>query len=175
MIKYEQLPPSAQKAYNFTSKVRTVTMFIGLAAGLIMFILSFNVMFNGKDNFFTVFGGSLMFGGFLHGVVHMEFALKKLWRSLGIIAIIPCLFVIMIGAYIGFILMIVDLILFIMKKPRIYPFEHKYFLYSEEAQVELILNENITDELEQLKELLNKGLISEEDYNKKKDDILNRL
>lgn len=185
-ITYDLLPPSAQKAYNMTSKIRTVTMFIGFASAIIMFILAFGEIFNGKDNLFTVLGGSFMFGGFLHGIVHMEFTYKKLARSLGIIGLFLCLFVAMIGAYIGFIFMIIDLVLFIKKKPLIYPYENVHFLYSKGAQEELAAMEiaaavntdnaeSVKESLEKLKEMLDSGLISEIEYENKKAELLNRL
>lgn len=185
-ITYDLLPPSAQKAYNLTSKIRTVTMFIGFASALIMFILAFGEIFNGKDNLFTVFGGSFMFGGFLHGIVHMEFTYKKLARSLGIIGLFLCLFVIMIGAYAGFIFLVIDLVLFIRKKPLIYSYENINFLYSKGAQEEIAAMEiasavgadntaNVKDDLEKLKEMLDSGLITESEYETKKAELLNRI
>lgn len=188
MIKYEQMPPSAQKSYNVTNKVRVVSMFIGIAITLICIIRHFVT----GDNESILF--CFMLGGIIHYFIHSEFLLKKLMNSLGIIGILAFLIISVFGMYTGWIFMIVDFILFLMKKPCIYPFENESFLLSKKAQEEIdAINlqatanayaqavreingtDNIKDSLEQLKEMLDNGLITESEYEAKKAELLERL
>ena len=187
MIKYEQMPPSAQKSYDMTNKVRVVSMFI--AAALTVFLSIRGIIKGSGVDIFT-----FMLGGVIHYFIHAEFLLKKLMNSLGILGILAFLIISVFGMYTGWIFMIVDFILFLMKKPCIYPFENESFLLSKKAQEEIdAINlqatanayaqavreingtDNIKDSLEQLKEMLDNGLITESEYEAKKAELLERL
>ena len=187
MIKYEQMPPSAQKSYDMTNKVRVVSMFI--AAALTVFLSIRGIIKGSGVDIFT-----FMLGGVIHYFIHAEFLLKKLMNSLGILGILAFLIISVFGMYTGWIFMIVDFILFLMKKPCIYPFENESFLLSKKAQEEIdAINlqatanayaqavreingtDNIKDSLEQLKEMLDNGLITESEYEAKKAELLGRL
>ncbi len=187
MIKYEQMPPSAQKNYNMTNKVRVVSMFVGIAITLIWIIRN---IITGHNSYASAF----VLGGVIHYFIHSEFLFKKLTHSLGLIGILVYLFISIFGIYTGWLFLIADLILFLLKKPCIYPFENKYFILTEKAQEEInamnyeaTINafaqavketggaDTVKGGLEQLKEMLDNGLITESEYEAKKVELLKRL
>ena len=133
------LPKSIRKKYNLTNGVRTVTMIIGWILSVILFIYALGSGQKGAANilFAPIFGG-----GFIHGIFHAEFLFKTAFKKLGLIVgfFVSCL-IFMISAYAGFIFLIADTVLFILKKPLIYPFEDKHFLTVEDIR-ELIEDDN---------------------------------
>lgn len=191
MIRYEQLPPSAQKNYKTTNKVRIVSMFIGLAITLICCLR--NLISGSNESILFC----AMLGGIIHYYIHAEFLFKKLAHSLGIIGIFVFLVISIFGMYTGWVFLIADLILYLLKKPCIYPFENASFVYySKKAQEELeAMNfnatvnayaqavkeingsgtDNVKDGLAQLKDMLDNGLITENEYKAKKAQLLERL
>lgn len=124
------LPKSIRRSYNLTNGVRTVTMFIGWILSVIIFIYAVT---HGEKGFSNIVFAPVFGGGFIHGVVHAEFLFKKAFKVLGIIIgfFASCL-IFLVSAYAGFIFLIVDTMLFILKKPLIYPFEDKNFLVVED-------------------------------------------
>ena len=191
MIRYEQLPPSAQKDYNNTNKLRVIIMFVGYAI-TIFFIIRGVIKGNGVDL------GAILFGGIIPGIIHLEFVFKKIARTLGIVGIFVSLFFIFPAALVtGWVFLIADLILYLLKKPCIYPFENASFVYySKKAQEELeAMNfnatvnayaqavkeingsgtDNVKDGLAQLKDMLDNGLITENEYKAKKAQLPERL
>ena len=140
MITFDELPQSAQKAYKTTNIVRTVTMFIGWAASILITIL----LSNEDTGFVSKIIGGFMLGAAIHGIVHSEFLLKNIMKALKKYSIIGlfiglglCCMLICLFSYIGGIFLVVDTVLFILKKPLIYPFENKSFLKSKAVQEEL--------------------------------------
>lgn len=135
----ENLPKSIRRKYKLTNGVRTVTMFIGWILTVALFIY---VLKSGEQGLQNILFAPIFGGGFIHGIFHAEFLFKKAFKKLGIIIgffVSGVIFI--ISAYAGLIFLIVDTVLFIIKKPLIYPFEDKYFLTIENL-AELIANED---------------------------------
>lgn len=189
MITFDELPQSAQKAYKTTNIVRTVTMFIGWAASILITIL----LSNEDTGFVSKIIGGFMLGAAIHGIVHSEFLLKSIMKALKKYSIIGlfiglglCCMLICLFSYIGGIFLVVDTVLFILKKPLIYPFENKCFLKSKAAQAEVEVvdweeylqaqsSESAMATLQTLKNLFEQGVITEEEFNSKKADLLERI
>lgn len=122
----QNLPKSIRRSYNITNGVRTATMFIGWVLTVVLFIYSLT---SGQKGFANIVFAPIFGAGFIHGAFHAEFLYKKAFNKLGlIIGFFASVFIFMIAAYAGFIFLIVDTVLFILKKPLIYPFEDKNFL-----------------------------------------------
>lgn len=196
MEEIELWPESAQKAYKITNIVRKVSMFIAWGLFIILFVVM--TVATMKDLFsygFSVWIESMVGGFFLcmivpfmiHTFVHSEFLFKNMAKSMGIIGIILALFAVEFRCFVGAYWGIKDLYLFIKKKPLVYEKEYDYFLETREAQQELNREYNeavmsaIQDEknrnqtaedLKKLKEMQEDGLISEEEFNEKKKEIL---
>lgn len=195
MVKYEDMPQSAQKAYKLTNNIRKILMFIGWIAFAGWFIFGFSSMIINHDITF----GELLFmcyfySGFVPGLVHCEYAFKGVFRKFSIFGIFFLPWVFIFAVFAGGAYLIADTILFIMKKPLVYPFEHKHFLRTEEAQTEMVAeyqgamldalagtkntvnNSDVAkNDLQNLKDMLNQGLITEEEFNKKKKELLERI
>ena len=88
MIRYEDMPSSAQKAYRFTNTARKVLAIITCPMVVIMFLLG---VLSGEG----IFTGLLLASNaaFLLGIFHGEFIYKSLLRKLSIIGIFPAMFV----------------------------------------------------------------------------------
>lgn len=189
-ITYEEMTPAMQKAYRSTNTARKVILFICLAISLIVFFASFGE-FVGKYGFLEAFTGSLAptyaLGGMVCGLVHCEFLFRTLFRKVPLILALPvCLFLYIAGSFAGFPLMILDLILFIRKKPLVYPFEHEYFLMLKPVQEEIEAaayqeaaeaahSENAAEKLSTLNRLREQGAITEDEYNAKKAELLEQI
>lgn len=125
----KNLPSSIRKSYKLTNGVRTVTMFIGWVLCVILFIYSLT---SGQKGFSNIIFAPIFGGGFIHGICHAEFLFKKAFKKFGlIIGFFLSVLIFMISAYSGFIFLIIDTILFLLKAPLIYPFEDKNFLVIE--------------------------------------------
>ena len=120
------LPKSIRKKYDLTNGVRTVTLFLGWIIALLLFIYSLG---SGQKGAANILFAPLFGGGFIHGLFHAEFVFKNAFKNLGLfIGFFLSGLIFTIAAYSGFIFIIIDTILFILKKPLIYPFEDKHFL-----------------------------------------------
>lgn len=197
-ITYEQLPEAAKQAYLKANKARKLTMFLCIAA-TILFLIAF--LPNVKEmSFFGVIFGAIFAGSMLQGVVHalsitksIYFKLKK--HIISMIILAPVLLVIPLiplccFAEAGFVFEIIDIILFIQKKPLIYEIENSLFLDSKAVQEEIetaqqeelyrnimqdLTSENPSQKMTQLRQMLEDGLITEEDYNQKKAELLKNM
>lgn len=183
MITYEGLPPSAQKAYKFTNNIRKITMFVGWILTIIVIIFSNTLGDDGislslYDIILSLYLGMLVGSAFLF-FIHLEFLFKKIINIFGIIGILGCCLLVSFFFAVGPIFLIIDTILFCLKKPLVYPFENKCFLNSKQAQAEVIAkammelhssqnNETTIANLQNLKELVEQGLITEDEFNSKK-------
>ena len=187
-MKYENMPQSAQKSYKLTNMIRKIAMFIGWVAFVGWFVAGFFSMIINKD---ITFGELLflcyLYPGFLTGLVHCEFGFKGAFRKFSIFGIFALPFVFLYAVFAGGAYLIVDTILFIMKKPLIYSFEMKHFIATQDAQAEMVVNalsgmgnvasgsDTAKNDLQNLKEMLDKGLITEEEFNNKKKELLERI
>lgn len=188
MITYEDMPQSAQKAYKLTNIIRKIAMFIGWIAFIGWFIAGFLSMIINHD---ITFGELLflcyLYPGFLSGLVHCEFGVKGAFQKFSIFGIFALPFIFIFAIFAGGVYLIVDTFLFIMKKPLIYSFEIKHFIGTQEAQAEMVVNalsgtRNVAtgsdaakNDLQNLKAMLDQGLITEEEFNNKKKELLERI
>lgn len=122
----QNLPKSIRRSYNLTNGVRTATMMLGWVLTVVLFIYALKT---GPMTFSNIVFAPIFGAGFIHGAFHAEFLYKKAFNKLGlIIGFFASMLIFMIAAYAGFIFLITDTVLFILKKPLIYPFEDKNFL-----------------------------------------------
>lgn len=197
-ITYEQMPETAKKAYRKADKFRKITLFLCLAI-TVLFLILFAKVFEGSALLEGIFSAFLV-GSMLQGLVHalpltksIYFKLKKWIVDMIIFApvllVIP-LFPLVLFLYIGFVFEILDLILFIRKKPLVYGFENSLFLDSKAAQEEIqaeqqkelyknamqeLTSENPNQKMIQLRQMLDNGLITEEEYHQKKTELLKNM
>ena len=193
-VTYETLPESAQKAYNQTNKIRRVSMFIAIGLSVICLIVD---LVSGKnENFINTFVFSLIGGGCIHGLIHAEMLLKPLIKKflksllkiyfpplMLISAIMLCLGL-TFAMFIGAPCMIIDLVLYLKKKPLVYPFEIGSFLKLKAVQEEMQVmamqemrypQEDTQTKIIKLKQMLDDGLITEDEYNQKKTELLSTI
>ncbi|MBR4084247.1 MAG: SHOCT domain-containing protein [Lachnospiraceae bacterium] len=198
MISYNDMPPSAQRSYRITNTTRKIVMFIGWIIVLLVLISLFavKVLKTADINMLSVAFLALIFFFVIHALfIHLEFVYKTIYSKLwwiGIIILIP--FVWTVAGLFSWVFLLVDTILFLLKKPLIYPFENKYFIRTRDAvdemriqyQAELVNavnnsgsdvpnNADTISKLQELKELLDRGLITEEEFNRKKNEVLDRI
>lgn len=126
----------------------------------------------------------VMLGGIFPGIAHLGFLFKKIKLDTAILLILLIgVFILMVYAiilaiimYTGWIFLIIDTILFIMKKPLIYRWEDKRILAKAETQTGAYITAPSTaDQLNELNEMLNNGLITQEEFDAKKAEIMSRL
>lgn len=195
MIKFEDMPQSAQKAYKLTNNIRKILMFIGWIAFVGWFIFGFwSMIVNHDVTFGEVLFTCYMCAGLVPGLVHCEFAFKALFRKFSIFGIFFLPWVLLFAMFAGGAYLIADTICFFMKKPLVYPFENKNFLYTEAAQTEMAAeyqgavldalagarsgassSDAAKNDLQNLKAMLDQGLITEEEFNNKKKELLERI
>ncbi len=193
-VTYETLPESAQKAYNQTNKIRRVSMFIAIILSVIFLII--DGISSKNKNFMNILTSSLLGGCCFHGLIHAEMLLKSLIKKflksllkiyfppiMLISAVMLCLGL-TFAMFIGAPCMIIDLILYLKKKPLVYSFEIGSFLklkaVQEEMQVMAMQEMRYTQEDAQtkiikLKHMLDDGLITEDEYNQKKTELLSNI
>lgn len=181
MIRYEDMPPSAQKAYRFTNTARKVLAILTCPFVVIFFLLG---ILSGEG---FVMGLLLTTNAaFLLGIFHGEFIYKSLLRKLSVIGILPAMFVAGIFSGIGLVFWIIDLVFIIQKKPLIFQFEHGFLLESKAARQEMaqmaynqyvynVSRNNAYSGLQQLKNMLDQGIITREEFEMKKAELLRRI
>lgn len=190
-ITYDEMTPAMQKAYRSTNAARKVTLFLSLALIVIVFFAVIIGFGDGIKNFgafvaaISVSAGcGCAVGGLVHGLVHCEFAFKWLFKNLPLIlALAGCLGLYLLGAFIGVPVIIADLVLFIKKKPLVYSFEHKHFFMLKSVQNEMeaamyteaARSESVAEKLSNLNKLKAEGAITEEEYNTKKAELLEKI
>lgn len=192
-INFEDMPVSAQKIYKRANTVRKVTMFISVICSIIFFMFFAPYMERLAD-FFDILLSSFLVGGVVNGIVHCEFIFKKIFRNESLASALLIWPIFLIKFVISFFLVFlvgwictpVDLVLFIMKKPLVYPFEHESILMSKAVQREMefeyfnqinnsLESDNAVRSLESLNEMKEKGFITEEEFNKKKEELLKKI
>lgn len=188
-LTYESLPPSAQKSYNFHANIRKLLMFLGWGVAALLEVMSIIDLIRGEGDIQMLLFGSIMFGGIPLGIAHSVHYLVNTFKTcMRIIPLFPAdlviSFLVTAMVYIAFgvaggALLVVDTIMFICKKPLIYPFEMKHFLQSKAAQAEILASaangsysEEVMKDLENLRSMLEKGLITQKEFDDKKAELL---
>lgn len=192
-INLDDLTPTMRKAYDKENSLRKKALLIssiaGLVWGIVMMIAIPNTM-----NFFERIMVALAFwysaGSIVMGIVH-----KRRWfiNINYIIPIIPFGWIVMYFTlipviFIGFVILPLDVILFFMKKPLVRNSEIMKICNTDEVAAEALghaaaeayldsvnNNKTSTDKLNELKQMLDNGLITEEEFNKKKSELLDRI
>lgn len=184
MIKFEEMPPSAQKSFKVTNSIRKVFMFIGWGLYILTFV---SVLFDKHSRDLVNFlFAPLILGGFLLGIIHGAFSYKKTFKNSGILlypfGMVFIIFKAFIFGVIGGFFLIADTISFFKKKPLIYQFEMHKFLESQKVQAEInnaaynsLLNSDNLDKIQQLKEMMENGTITEEEFKQKKEQLLSKV
>ena len=186
-IAYENLPYDVKRAYKTTNTVRKVTLFISLVVGVLFYIFVTPAIEEESGNTglgwkIADFFSSIAIGGVIHGLVHGEYAYKACFRNLFIFGLIPWLILVEGFGFIGLVFVIIDLIRLIFRKPLVYSFELKDIYKSKGLYMPQSISvkkeksaDNALDSLRELKSMLDDGLISEKDYEKKKQKLLKKL
>lgn len=191
MITYELLPDYAKKAYKRTDLLRKIS---GIAAWIFT-LLVFIYMLKMPDHNFVTLLIALVFSFFLgcslHGLVHFGFTLKKMFSQNILIGLIALNLLLIASQFTGGIHLIIDTIRFIQKKPLIRDSELHHFVheipvvyqtydvtpteYSAEPTRTTTAQDKLTSDLQTLKSLYEQGLITEDEYNKKKSTLLDSI
>ena len=172
------------KLYNSKHKTRKFIFFLSCGIAILNF---FAVMISnlGSGFVFAVCLAAFLsftYGFGLLGLNHGWHSLKKLFIE------IPFLFAIVIAFFVGGcailvggIYAIVDAIYLILKKPLVFKYERNEILESREMQEIMIrramgefstVPEDNMEKLRRLKEMMDDGVITEEEYNAKKAELL---
>lgn len=194
---YNSLAPYQKEVYDKWNKGNKGALIAGWIFGAIIavitliFMISTTVSSGEGFGFVDLIGGILsaviigiMLGGIFPGLAHLGFLFKKIKLDTAILLIILIgVFILMVYAiilaivmYTGWIFLIIDTILFIMKKPLIYRWEDKRVLAKAEMQARAYITApSTTDQLNELNQMLNSGLITQEEFDAKKAEIMSRI
>lgn len=194
---YNSLAPFQKEEYDKWNKGNRRALFAGWIFGAVLTVASLILMISGAissggvGGFGDIVSGILaalmigvMFGGIFPGLAHLGFLFKLIKLDTAILLIILIgIFLLMVYAiilaiimYTGWIFLIIDTILFIMKKPLIYRWEDKRVLAKAAAQgVPFQAAPSTSDQLNELNQMLNSGLITQEEFDAKKAEIMSRM
>lgn len=133
------------------------------------------------------------------GIVHSKFIIKKIWNATPVIvfnwifAVIALSVVLAIACFCSLYYVVRDTVRYFQKKPLVYSSEHNEFMKTREAQQEITYynavntayneeiakkeadNAAVEESLVKLKEMYDSNLITKEEYNNKKAELLNRI
>lgn len=189
-LTYEMLPESAQKAYTHTDKIRKGSMFIAIALSAVCLII-FSVKHKEFKNLMDILSSALFVGCLIHGFIHAEMLLKPLIKKflksllkiyfppIVIISAVMLSFGFLIAMLIGAPCMIIDLIMYLKKKPLVYSFEIGSFMKLKAVQDEIqemkYSQEDVQTKITKLKQMFDDGLITENEYSQKKTELLSNI
>lgn len=190
--KFEMLMPQVQEEFIKECKNRKIALIvswiIAVFAEIAFFIFSRDKEFAAKnigDVIVDYFTALMCLGGLAVGIYHLGFLFKKVWEKLGILGILVEFFVIYVVWFGGMLLLIVDSVLFILRKPLVYPFEENRIIknirdrlgiYENPISLDAQANHASTmNHIEELKAMLDKGLITQEEFDAKKAEIMSRI
>ncbi len=188
-IKYEDLTPAMQKAYDKENKLRKKWLIISLIAGVIfgiaiMFVIGvvdYPIVLNIFVGLLFAYGVSAI----IMGVVHKRRWFINIKNAIFLIpfGLIAMYFALIPVAYMGLVYVIMDIVRLIARKPLISNGEIPKIVNTEEVAAETMgryiqagINEqSVSEKLNDLKQMLDNGLISKEDFEKKKSELLNNM
>lgn len=191
-ITIEELPSSAQEACRKKAKNRKALLFAEWAIAAVLFVAFLIGSISEGHPLTGLFGGLMLgleFGGWVCGLDHLSFMFKKVVKNgIGLIIILGLWYIAvfaaiaMLAATVGWVFLIIDSICFFTKKPLIYQGEINRILRSEQVQTELLYQAigeasapSTADKLQELKDMLDSGLITEEEFNGKKEELLKNI
>ena len=178
-ITFENMPPSAQKAYKKSCRNRKISLFVSCFGIVFLIIYMIAAIASGDMGAFPMF----FILACVHGWVHMSLHFKSMPLIIWFFATYVS------GALSSWFFVITDIIKFVRKEPLVAPSEHKYFLKTRAAQAEMMsimaermedslesdrqnLTEDTMENIKKLKELFDSGAITEEEFNRKKSELL---
>lgn len=185
-IRVEEAPKSAQDAFNKISRRRKIIMFIGWAATVLwLVIMLVESIASGKDLIGNIVVG-FMLGGFASGFDHVGYLFGKTAKNgivlvilLGIWYIILFTLIILLALAAGWVFLIIDTVRFFKKKCPVYNSEVKRIFNSESVQTEMAAQavnaSSAAEKLRELKEMLDSGLITESEFNAKREELLKQI
>ncbi len=142
---YNSLAPYQRETYDKWNKANRMGLFVAWGITAAMIVVFFIVGITQADPLGGIgvgFGIGVMIGGLIPGFAHLGFLFKKIKLTNAILLIILIgVFIVMLYAIIftivwlgGMLCLLVDSVLFILKKPLIYPWEDKRVLDKAEKQ-----------------------------------------
>lgn len=182
-IRYEDMPSSAQNDYDRNNKARRSAMFVGGIGFIITFISGCLSEVNDILMYVMLIA---VYISAIPGVVHANLRFRKL-RSAGLIGLaIWFLATLFVGICGSLIFLVMDIVRYTQKKPLILTAEHKFFAETPAAQQEMeamtiaeFLRQNDAStaaaNLRQLKEMYDSGILTEDEFNAKKAELLERM
>lgn len=188
-ITYDELPECAKDYYKKLNKTRTTMLFIswGLCGLFLLFLFSKGDFMHKLSISFTMV---YLWSAFPLGASHLNFFFRKMTGSANLIGKLIGFFVYLailaFGEFYFFFILLIDTVLFVLKKPLVYPFEHKSIVQLPKIQEQIyadILNnmsmeaekEDIKEKIMSLKSMYDEKLITEEEYNRKKQELIERM
>lgn len=181
-IKYEDLTPAMQKAYDKENKLRKKWLIIGLIVGVLFGVIIVNMQ--GTVDFTTVTVGVVfawMMSAIIVGTAHQRRWFSNIRHSMPLIplGLIVMYFTLIPAGMLGYGLVPIDIVRFIIRKPLIFNSEIPKIVDTEEvaqeAYMKAAIEQSVTAKLNELKQMLDNGLISKDDFEKKKAEILNNM
>lgn len=184
---YNLLAPYQREMYDKRNRVNKSVLFVGWGITAIFFVIFFIKGISTGEPLEGISVGMALgaiIAGLLSGIAHLGFIFKKigfgntilLWIALGIFILMLYAFILMVIWYAGIVCFVVDTILFIMKKPLIYRWEDKRILAKAETQAGAFMTApSAADQLQELNRMLNSGVITQEEFNAKKAEIISRM
>lgn len=194
---YEELPSSVREIVLSKEKWRKFRLFVQWALIAVAIVCS---VVSGIANAakgegeaagvsFALIIVFVMLISAISGLDHLGFMFKKAVKNgIGLIIILGLWYIVVfagiiaLALYSGWVFLIIDSILFLLKKPLISQKQITRIINSEKVQSELLAqayagaNEpSASDKLAELKEMLDSGLITAEEFNAKKSELLNNL
>ncbi len=142
---YNSLAPYQRETYDKWNKANKMGLFVAwgiTAASIVIFFIVGITQADPIGGIGVGFGIGVMIGGLIPGFSHLGFLFKKIKLTSAILLIILIgVFIVMLYGIIflvvwlgGMLCLLVDSVLFIIKKPLIYPWEDKRVLAKAEKQ-----------------------------------------
>lgn len=184
---YNSLAPYQKEMYDKCNKGNKGALFVAWGIAAVLFVVLFIKGITIGDPLGGVGAGlgiGILIGGLFPGIAHLGFLFKKigfhgailLWIVLGIFILMIYAILLMVIWYAGAIFFIIDTILFLMKKPLIYRWEDKRVLAKAETEAGAYMpSPSAADQLNELNQMLTDGLITQEEFDAKKVEIMSRL
>ena len=193
----KKLPPSAQRKFKAANILRIIVLIFGLVLGGLYggLAILLGILEGEATAVFIIFNiiGIFAIAGIFQGMIHGISALISRTRrkieskdaSLVGNVLNFIVMAIMLEGYIvgGFVFAIIDLFRLILRKPLVYKSELESIMLSKKVQNEIYYLQHspahnnavqADDPLWELEQMLNEGLITEEDYNQKKQALMKR-
>lgn len=122
-IKYEELPEAAQRVVRKISRIRTVSLFIGLAIGVMLGINFASRASAAISKAGTFILSLVLFCGMFQGAVHGIKVYKRLIRQHSVIGVFLSVIALACYSALGGFFLAADILLFITGKPLVYASE----------------------------------------------------